>query len=237
MDNSETYNGFNHINEVMRNPYYLLIITIFSFFLSSCTSQKKNGHETSDINDHDSISTDSVLTKVSGNCAIGPFHWNITSDAYSSITDHWIQQLSGKDNIPMFCGLRLRNDDAIRPAFDGDNHLIGLEIHFMKFSVTPEKDYTPEEKDEINKMYLDHNKKISHLIDELNFAYGDASTIHFEEDDTNLYSSNEEQCLAEWNTGATHASLKIKNENNDMTGCNLEMWLEINENKNNTLLH
>ena len=81
-------------------------------------------------------------------------------------------------------------------------------------------------------MLLEHNKKITTLIRNLSDMYGEATANEFNEDDASMYSSDNEKALAEWNTGETHAILKMKNKATEgITGCDLQMWIEITKNE------
>ena len=212
------------------NHQTLFLTAALSIFLVSCNSQQRKADSQSDGNSTELSSDSNCITKVTGNCAIGPFHWDITKDAYSTISDTWIKQISGNGNVPFFCGLRLK-DEALLPTFNGDGHLIALRIIFSDFTIHPESDYSKEEKAEIERMLLEHNKRISLLIRNLSDMYGDATANEFNEDDASMYSSDNEKALAEWNTGETHTILKMKNKATEgITGCDLQMWLEITKN-------
>lgn len=216
---------------IMKQIFNILIIVTIAVSFSYCTTQQKKRTDNAFSDNSTRNAANSFdIAKVSGNCAIGPFHWNITSDAYSSISDQWIKKLSGKNHIPMFSGLRLKNDDELTPTFNSEGHLTALRINFYAFSVHPEKDYSSEEKVQIENMYHDNNKRISNLIRDLNAIYGESTANEYDENDISFYTSNEEKALAEWNTDETHASLKIKNTCiDDYTGCNLNIWIEISE--------
>ncbi len=213
------------------NHQTLFLTAALSIFLVSCNSQQRKADSQSDGNSIELSSDSNCITKVTGNCAIGPFHWDISEDACSTISDTWIKQISDNGNVPFFCGLRLK-DDTFLPAFNGDGHLIALRIIFSDFTIHPESDYSKEEKAEIERMLLEHNKRISTLIRNLSDMYGEATANKFNEDDVSMYSSNNEKALAEWNTDETHAILKMKNKATEgITGCYLQMWIEITENK------
>ena len=213
------------------NLQTLFLTAALSIFLVSCNSQQRKADSQSDGNCTELSSDSSSVTKVTGNCAIGPFHWDISEDACSTISDTWIKQISGNGNVPFFCGLRLK-DEALLPTFNGDGHLIALRIIFSDFTIHPESDYSKEEKAEIERMLLEHNKRISTLIRNISNMYGDATANEFNEDDASMYSSDNEKALAEWNTSETHTILKMKNKATEgITGCYLQMWIEITENK------
>jgi len=213
------------------NLQTLFLTAALSIFLVSCNSQQRKADSQSDGNCTELSSDSSSVTKVTGNCAIGPFHWDISEDACSTISDTWIKQISGNGNVPFFCGLRLK-DEALLPTFNGDGHLIALRIIFSDFTIHPESDYSKEEKAEIERMLLEHNKRISTLIRNRSDMYGDATANEFNEDDASMYSSDNEKALAEWNTSETHTILKMKNKATEgITGCYLQMWIEITENK------
>ncbi len=212
------------------NLQTLFLTAALSIFLVSCNSQQRKADSQSDGNCTELSSDSSSVTKVTGNCAIGPFHWDISEDACSTISDTWIKQISGNGNVPFFCGLRLK-DEALLPTFNGDGHLIALRIIFSDFTIHPESDYSKEEKAEIERMLLEHNKRISTLIRNLSDMYGDATANEFNEDYASMYSSDNEKALAEWNTSETHTILKMKNKATEgITGCDLQMWLEITKN-------
>jgi ABC-type Zn uptake system ZnuABC Zn-binding protein ZnuA len=212
------------------NLQTLFLTAALSIFLVSCNSQQRKADSQSDGNSTELSSDSNSITKVTGNCAIGPFHWDISEDACSTISDTWIKQISGSGNVPFFCGLRLK-DEALLPTFNGDGHLIALRIIFSDFTIHPESDYSKEEKAEIERMLLEHNKRISLLIRNLSDMYGDATANEFNEDDASMYSSDNEKALAEWNTSETHTILKMKNKATEgITGCDLQMWLEITKN-------
>ena len=212
------------------NHQTLFLTAALSIFLVSCNPQQRKADSQSDGNSIERSSDSNSITKVTGNDAIGPFHWDISKDACSTLSDTWIKQISGNGNVPFFCGLRLK-DEALLPTFNGDGHLIALRIIFSDFTIHPESDYSKEEKAEIERMLLEHNKRISLLIRNLSDMYGDATANEFNEDDTSMFSSDNEKALAEWNTGETHTILKIKNKATEgITGCDLQMWLEITKN-------
>ena len=213
------------------NHQTLFLTAALSIFLVSCNSQQRKADSQSDGNSIELSSDSNCITKVTGNDAIGPFHWDISKDACSTLSDTWIKQISGNGNVPFFCGLRLK-DEALLPTFNGDGHLIALRIIFSDFTIHPESDYSKEEKAEIERMLLEHNKRISLLIRNLSDMYGDATANEFNEDDASMYSSDNEKALAEWNTGETHAILKMKNKATEgITGCYLQMWHEITKNR------
>lgn len=215
----------------MRQISFTLLTAVLSIYLVSCNSQQRKAGSQSDGNSIELSSDSNRFTKVTGNCAIGPFHWDIPQNAYSTNSDTWIKKLSGHDNVPFFCGLRLK-DEALLPTFNGDGHLIALRIIFSDFTIHPESDYSKEEKEEIKRMLLEHNKKITTLIRNLSDMYGEATANEFNEDDASMYSSDNEKALAEWNTGETHAILKMKNKATEgITGCDLQMWIEITKNE------
>jgi len=215
----------------MKRISIIIVTAALCTFLVSCNSQRRQADSQSDGNGAELSSDSNSITRIAGNCAIGPFHWDITKDAYSTISDTWIKQISGNGNVPYFCGLRLK-DEALVPTFNGNGHLIALRIIFSDFTIHPESDYSKEEKAEIERMLLQHNKRISTLIRNLSDMYGEATANEFNEDDVSMYSSDNEKALAEWNTGETHAILKMKNQVTEgITGCDLQMWIEITENK------
>ena len=209
----------------MRLTSYLILycLTLLFFSCNSHQNQKNDSFKNSSgkVNTNDEKK---VLSKNTN--AIGPFHWGINDDGYCKILVDWTKQLT-KDGFASIADNKIKNNGII-PQYDKDGHLEKITIKFQKFNIHPEKDYSEEEKSQLEQMSLSHSKKIKQLIDTFSDIYGDAIENNFEENSVQMYSLNGVKTIVQWQTKDTHVSLSIKNKTYDaMTGCEMEMWVEL----------
>jgi hypothetical protein len=209
--------------------YLVLYCLILSFF--SCNSHQSQKGDTL-RNKSEKVNSTSEKVVLSQNTnAIGPFHWGINDDGYSRILADWTKQLT-KNGFVSIADNKIKNNGII-PQYDKDGHLEKIRIEFQKFSIHPEKDYSEEEKLQLEQMSLSHSKKIKQLIDTFSGIYGNAIENRFEEISLDIYLLNGVRTIAQWQTKETHVSLCIKNKTFDaMTGCEMEMWVELKKQTN-----
>ncbi|MDD4969510.1 MAG: hypothetical protein PHT07_08790 [Paludibacter sp.] len=209
----------------MRLTNYLFLCCLTVLFFSCNSHQQQKG---------DSIknSTAEVTGKVEKEVlsqntnAIGPFHWGINDDGYNKILAGWTKQLT-KSGFVSIADNKIKSNGII-PQYDKDGHLNKITIHFQKFNIHPETDYTEEEKMQIEQLLQDHNKKIKQLIDSFSEIYGDASDNNFNESSIEMYSISGVKTITQWQTKETLVALNIQNKTFDtMTGCEMEMWIEL----------
>lgn len=157
--------------------------------------------------------------------AIGPFHWGITDDGYCKVLADWTKQLT-KNGFVSIADNKIKSNGII-PHYDKDGHLDKITIEFQKFGIHPEKDYTEEEKSQLEKISLSHSKKIKQLIDTFSDIYGNTIENSFEEN-SELYLLNGVKTITQWQTKETHVSLIVQNKTYEaMTGYEMEMWIEL----------
>jgi len=209
----------------MRLTSYLILycLTLLFFSCNSHQNQKNDSFKNSSgkVNTNDEKK---VLSKNTN--AIGPFHWGINDDGYCKILVDWTKQLT-KDGFASIADNKIKNNGII-PQYDKDGHLEKITIKFQKFNIHPEKDYSEDEKLQLEQMSLSHSKKIKQLIDAFSDIYGDAVENNFEENSVQMYSLNGVKTITQWQTKDTHVSLIIQNKTFDaITGCEMEMWVEL----------
>ena len=209
----------------MRLTRYL-IVCCFTLVFFSCNS---NQHHKDDSFRNSSVKLNikeekEVLSQNTN--GIGPIHWGINDDGYCKILADWTKQLT-KNGFVSIADNKIKSNGLI-PQYDKDGHLEKIKIEFQKFNIHPEKDYSEEEKSQLEQMSLSHSKKIKQLIDAFSDIYGDAVENNFEENSVQMYSLNGVKTITQWQTKDTHVSLIIQNKTFDaITGCEMEMWVEL----------
>jgi len=202
--------------------YLIFCCLTLSFF--SCNSHQKDDSNKSSSGEVNSKDEKEVLSQNTN--AIGPFHWGITDDAYSRLLTGWTIDLT-KNGFVTIAGNKVKNNGIIS-QYNKDGHLEKITIEFQKFSIHPEKDYSEEEKLQLEKMALNHSQKIKQLIDTFSDIYGDPTEISFEESSAEMYSINGVKTITQWQTKETHVSLNIQNKTfSGMTGWEMTMWIEL----------
>jgi len=209
----------------MRITNYLILccLTVLFFCCNSHQHQQDDSFNNSSgkVNNKDEKEVLSQNTN-----AIGPFHWGINDDGYNKILANWTKELTVGGFVTI-AGTKAKNN-GILPHYDKEGHLDKITIQFQKFSIHPEQDYTEEEKTQIEQLLLNQSKKIKQLIDTFSEIYGDATDNNFEDNSVEMYSINGVRTIAQWQTKETHVTLCIQNKTFDaMTGCEMEMWLEL----------
>ncbi len=207
---------------------FFIIICLPALFISCDTHHKKINNSSEIISTHENVSVNTIdsVPLQKSSIAIGPIHWGITDDAFCKILPRWTQKLK-QNGFIVIAGMKTGNN-GILPEYDKDGHLTGIKIEFQKFSIHPEPDYTEAETDKIKELYLEHNQKISKLIEEFSKIYGNADENNFDEKSEKIYLYNGSQTLVKWNTDINLVSLNIENKTFDeMVGCEMNMWVKI----------
>ena len=176
--------------------------------LTSCDTNSHRASHNSDIRTMAS-KTDTVNSQpISANGAIGPLHWDITGDEYSTVSDKWIKDMTDTAGHTRLGGMNI-DIGGISPDFSIENLLTGLKIEFESFQI-----HTIKNKD-TQKGYKAYNEKIAVLIQTLNCAYGTPRRIDFNQNDINIYSSSQTKVIAQWQKGNTVTTLNMMNNATD----------------------
>lgn len=214
------------------NLFSILIICLIAFYRCSSpnakpeNSQGQNRISTTNNDLEKAESSNSVFQK---NAVLGSIHWNITDDGFQKLLSEWEGHLK-ENGFVKIAGITVLDGD-VKPKFDKNGHLIEISIEFSKFSIHPESDYTDEEKQQLEKLYKEHNQKIGHLIDIVSERYGQPTSNLFDESSKSLYLSDLKSQIAKWTDAETWVTLNVENKTfPGETGCETKMWLDLKEN-------
>lgn len=193
----------------MRKKISITISTIIVIFFGfSCTDYSKKYQRASSIGDTDTTITSNNNPTI--NKAICNMSWGITEDSFTRLSEEWINTNKNKDGFSYYGGMKIKND-GLTAEYDKDHHLNKVTMEFVPFRITPQKDYTEEEKQMIRQSLIEHNRKEARLINAISESYGKPSRNSFSEDNTDIYLQNCTTTIAEWSTKETHATLKSVN--------------------------
>lgn len=212
----------------MKYLSFFIVLHGFFFTFLSCSPNKGNNSSDVIIKNKDNTNKQDKPAQFQNKNVMGCFHWGINDDSFQKILFEWTKDLT-IDGFVTIEGFKVKNNGTI-PNYDKDGHLEALKIEFLNFQVHPEFDYTDEEKEQIIRIYLEHNLKIKKMIDNFSNYYGNVVKNNFDEDSYELYLSSDKRTIAEWLNKGTLVKLIVQNTIiPGMTGCNMGMWVELNK--------
>lgn len=157
-----------------------------------------------------------------------PLRWGIDDNAFSKILNEWILQHTTNGVITV-CRFRL-SPDGVKPEYNKEGQLIRVVMKFKQFGVHPEADYSHEEIERIEEMYLDHNHKIAELLNYVNDSYGQPTDTDFNENSVDNYLESGTKTLAGWKTKETDIVVKFQTTTfPDLYGCKADLWIEFSK--------
>lgn len=212
----------------MKYLSFFIVLHGFFFTFLSCSPNKGNNSSDVIIKNKDNTNKQDKPAQFQNKNVMGCFHWGINDDSFQKILFEWTKDLTINGFVTIE-GFKVKNNGTI-PNYDKDGHLEALKIEFLNFQVHPEFDYTDEEKEQIIRIYLEHNLKIKKMIDNFSNYYGNVVKNNFDEDSYELYLSSDKRTIAEWLNKGTLVKLIVQNTIiPGMTGCNMGMWVELNK--------
>lgn len=209
--------------------YILFIILCLS--ITSCNNSNKSYNNNSNS---DNVSEYTNENKISDNSdyALCNIPWGITNDGFCKLSDKWIKANTHKDGFAYIATMKIKNN-GISANYDNKGHLDKVNVVFEDIKIFPQTDYADEEKEMIIKTLKQVNEKINDVIETVSNSYGEPVENDFDNDNTNMYFSND-IITCKWQTNNTNITFTIKNNGIRTTmGCDTKFTLLSERSKNN----